>query len=224
MTKVSQSSAADDFDNAMTHTNNLVEGTKTGRGRPDSKETSMFVASVALAYAAWEAYIEDVAIEAVAILASTESGVPDRGIPDSVRRKIEGLEKSDGYSHWQLYVHPGWRHYWVDLVRTTAKGDTSSSKGDGLRQFGMNTADRSSVLKLFGTVGIDLSKAVEEEQWRNLDKLVDTRSEVVHTAKLETDFNKKNAVYFRDFVEYLTIAVDRYIGNEIERMTGSSPW
>lgn len=99
----------------------------------------MFVASVALTYAVWEAYVEDAAVEVSSFLADNID--PGR-VPASARSAIESVSSSA----WELTVHPGWREIWKSRVMALAKGDPS---GD---QFGMNTAGTKQIELLYSAV------------------------------------------------------------------------
>src|SRR5690625_4451637 len=71
-----------------------------GRGRPTKEQEHLYLSAVTFAYAVWESYAEDVAIELVKILAPS---LPSDSIPPQV---TQALADKDA---WQLAVHPGWR-------------------------------------------------------------------------------------------------------------------
>jgi hypothetical protein len=53
---------------------NVLSFAKTGAGKPSAKERSLFVASVALSYAVWENFVEDLAIEAAGFPLDADRG------------------------------------------------------------------------------------------------------------------------------------------------------
>lgn len=205
------SKALDDFHVSLQHTDNLMTGTKTGRGKPSNKEASMFVASVALSYAAWEAYVEDVAIECTESLANTTA---DDRVPDSAREAIEKGKPSA----WQLTVHPGWRALWVQGVKAMAKGDADAGR------FGMNTARVKQIATLFLPVGLDFVGAIDEPDRSALEELVSARGAVVHSASAPESFNKAAAKGYRDLVARMASAADEHLRQQIEKLTGTTPW
>src|SRR5690625_945937 len=95
-----------------------------GRGRPTKEQEHLYLSAVTFAYAVWESYAEDVAIELVKILAPS---LPSDSIPPQV---TQALADKDA---WQLAVHPGWRDLWIKEVENAAKG------GEGAG-YGINTA------------------------------------------------------------------------------------
>ncbi|MCS5507134.1 hypothetical protein [Curtobacterium flaccumfaciens] len=205
------SNSLKNFQVSLKHTDNLMAGTKTGPGKPSNQEASMFVASVALTYAAWEAYVEDVAIEATEFLAGA---VAEDRVPESARRAIEGEKPSA----WQLTVHPGWRTLWVQGVRALAKGDADAGR------FGMNTARVRQITTLFLPVGLDFIGAIEKTDRSALEKLVTARGSVVHSASTPSSFNKAAAKGYRDLVTRMADAADEHIRAQVEELTTKSPW
>lgn len=205
------SKALDEFQVSLQHTDNLMAGTKTGRGKPTNQEASMFVASVALTYAAWEAYVEDVAIEATEALAHATA--EDR-VPDSAR---EAIEKGKPTA-WQLTVHPGWRSLWLQGVKTLAKGDAEAGR------FGMNTARIKQITTLFLPVGLDFVGAIVKDDRSALEKLVTARGLVVHSASAPESFNKAAAKGYRDLVARMASAADEHLRRQVEELTGTTPW
>jgi hypothetical protein len=199
------------FKASLVHADNLIEGTKTGRGRPSGKEASMFVASVALAYAAWEAYVEDVAVEVSSFLADHADAAM---VPSSVRLEIE----KQSPTAWELTVHPGWKELWKARVQAQAKGDPDAGK------FGMNTARIKQVIILFKSVGLDFVSVIDPRDRSALEELVTARGAVVHSANTPVDFNKGVAKGYRDLVERVTKAVDESLRLQAEDLVGKSPW
>lgn len=205
------SDALDTFRTALKHADRLIAGTKTGPGKPSAQEGSMFVASVALTYAAWECYIEDVAIEVVTVLADE---VDSSKVPDSVRSALEKTKPST----WQLIVHPGWRELWKALVKAAAKGDEESAT------FGMNTARIHQIIRFYELVGLDPLQVLTKDEKSRLEALVTARSAVVHTATAPTDFKKAKATEYRELVDTVAAKVDEGLRAGAASLTGTSPW
>lgn len=207
------SAAYQTFETAIGHAQRLMEGTKTGRGKPSKQETTMFVAAVALSYAAWEAYVEDLAVELVAHMAAH---TPDAKVPDTVRKAIV---KHDN-SVWGLAISPGWREIWKTVVKLEAKG----SDDDG-PPFGMNTAKPSAVIKLFGLVGIgDPWQGLHTADKDAIHALVTDRGTVVHTAGTPENFNKNRAKRHLEHVERIVEAMDSSVAIKAQNVSGSRPW
>lgn len=171
----------------------------------------MFVASVALTYAAWESYVEDVAVEVTEILARS---IDESAVPAEVRKSIEETKPTT----WELAVHPGWRELWVRNVKSRAKGEPDSNK------FGMNTARVRQIILLFEPVGLDFVGILAADDKRLLEKLVTDRGEVVHSASTPDRFNKSTAQGYRDLVERMAVAADEHLRAQAEKALGGSPW
>lgn len=171
----------------------------------------MFVASVALSYGAWEAYVEDVAIEVTRFLAEK---VDPSNVPNSARVSIE----SGKPTAWELAVSPGWRHLWVSGVSRSAKGDEAANV------FGMNTAGTRQIVRLSEAVGLDLLEGVTKGDREAIDELVIARGKVVHTATPPDDFNKAKAREYRDLVLRVSGAVDSNLRSQCHSLTGEYPW
>lgn len=176
---------------------NVLSFAKATSGKPSAAEQSLFVASVALSYAVWENYVEELALETAQKLSSSID--PPR-VPDSVRDAI--LHRQPAPTAWDLNVHPGWRALWVDTVTVRAKGS------DNQRDFGLLTADVRGVRRLFELVGLDPFADTSEDVLEKLDKLVGERGQIVHTGKAPPNFRKRNATAWRTFVLSLVEQVD----------------
>lgn len=190
---------------------NVLSYAKTGAGQPGRKEQSLFLASTAMAYAVWENYVEQVAIELVEFLAER---TPPELVPDKPRQE---LSKKDA---WELAVHPGWRAMWVEMVRTRAVGSEY-----GATDYGLNTATASQVVKLFDYVGVAAFKDVDPGVTTRLDQLVRERGTIVHTAQAPSaTFRKADARGWRDFVNELYQGFDISLRDQGKHLVGSEPW
>jgi hypothetical protein len=190
---------------------NVLSFGKSGRGKPGRREESLFLSSTAMAYAVWENYVEQVAIELANFIASNiaEAAVPDRP-------KLE-LSKHDA---WELVVHPGWRVLWVEAVTTRALGSEV-----GTSDYGLNTAGSTQVKKLFDLVGVVAFDGLADAMTTRLDELVQHRGIIVHTAQPPTaDFRKADATGWRDFVHELYEAFDQSLQKQTKELVGKDPW
>jgi hypothetical protein len=184
---------------------------KSGVGKPSDQERSLFVASVALSYAVWENYVEEVAIEATRFL-STHCA--EGNVPDTVRDSIM-KSKPDA---WDLVVHPGWRDLWVQIVHARAKGNVAA------QDFGINAANEKNVRSLFDRVGVEPFGGASKADLTKLDRLVEQRGQIVHTGKAPPKFYKANALDWRSFVEKLALKVDQSVSAGAAGLIGGSPW
>lgn len=206
------STAYASFTTAVSHSHRLMQGTKQGRGKPTAQETSMFVAAVVLTYAAWEGYIEDVAVEVTEHLANN---TPPEDVPESTRKSIE----DSGPSQWEYSVHPGWIGLWTRCVGLYAKGSD-----DDKPPFGMNTANVKNVIALFQRVGLDPWRDVSKEDKSGIEELVRLRGNVAHTGGTPDDFKKALAQDHLARVERVVSAIDASVEKQAKRLTGHEPW
>lgn len=205
------SKSLENFAKSLVHADRLIEGTKPGRGRPTRKEASMFVASVALTYAAWEAYIEDVAIEVTDFIADH---IDASVVPTEVQSAIQSTTPTA----WELTIHPGWRELWKSRVRVLAKGNDSGTA------FGLNTAGVKQIERLFESTGVHPLRTATDADRKALGQLVQARGEVVHSASTPERFNKQSAKNYRDLVERLAQETDASLNNQARTLVGNTAW
>jgi hypothetical protein len=211
-TAVADSKALKDLRKGLGAVDDVLSYVKTTVGKPSKQEKSLFVASVALSYAMWENYVEEVAIEVTTFLGRE---IKEKDVPTTVR---DWIMKSNP-SPWDIAVHPGWRALWLADVERLAKGDSG-----GEAEFGMNTANEKNVKKLFERVGVDPFVGSSEDDLEKLGSLVKERGQIVHTGKAPNEFRKQNATDWRSFVEELGTKVDRAIADETQTLVGKHPW
>lgn len=171
----------------------------------------MFVASVALTYAAWEAFVEDIAVELSEFLADN---VSEAMVPEDVRKAIEDVKPTP----WELTIHPGWRELWKARVRARAKGDANAS------EYGMNSARVKQIILLFRTVGVDFFRDISQADKDMLEKLVTARGGVVHSASAPEDFKKSVAKGYRDLVEAMAVKATASLREQATTLVGTAPW
>jgi hypothetical protein len=189
---------------------NVLSYAKTGAGKPGKREQALFLASTAMAYAVWENYVEQVAIEVVEFI-SNEIKAAD--VPD---RPKQELAKRDA---WSLSVHPGWRALWVEIIRTRAVGDEDST------EFGLNTANVGQVTRLFDLIGLKAFDSVDPALTERLEQLVRDRGAIVHTGQAPAaGFRKADATGWREYVSQLYEAFDQSLQRQVLALVGSAPW
>lgn len=206
------SAARKNLISGMKSVDNVLSFAKTGQGKPSAAERSLFVASVALSYAVWENFAEDLAVESVTFVAQKLD--PAR-VPEAARKFIE----RNNTSPWQLAVHPGWRELWVERLREEAKG-----RVDEERSFGLLTADTKGVRRIFGYIGLDPFKGAEDSDTDSLDDLVRLRGEIVHTGQAPKGFLKSDATGSETVVKTVAESIDQSVGKQIQELVGQAPW
>lgn len=183
-------------------------------GPPPGPDRSLVLGAIALLYAAWEAYVELVAVEATAHLSTI---LEPANVPGSVRTALQA--ETDA---WDL-VGDGWRQAWRDLVERKALGT-------GTNDFGLNTAGPQQVLALYATVGLD---PFLEVSWQNMSNgavrqrvaaLVRDRGTIVHTAQTPAGVGLNSARTYRAFVERVIDRVDETLSAQALTLSGASPW
>lgn len=206
------SESAESFGTAIAHAQRLMKGTKEGRGKPTQQEISMFVASIALTYAAWEGYVEDVAVELTDFLA--ENATPEQ-VPQSARAAIE----SRNPTAWELVLDPKWSGLWRRQVTEYAKGTPGDKP-----PFGMNTANQANVTQLFKRVGVSPWENLDKEDVSGVDKLVRERGRVVHTAGAPDNFRKALATEHLDRIVRVVAVIDENLAKQAEDLLQQRPW
>lgn len=184
---------------------------KTTGGKPSAQERSLFVASVALSYAVWENYTEDLAVEAATFIANE---IDAAKVPEAAQAFVER-----DATPWELAVHPGWRTRWVDQLKLKAKGLEGSD-----RDYGLLTADTKGVKRIFGYAGLDPFEGFAEDQLDKINDLVKLRGTIVHTGKAPDSFYKADAVASRKLVKEVADEVDRVTREQVRGLVGKFPW
>lgn len=205
------SDALNSLSNGLGAVDNVLSFAKPTKGKPSNQERSLFVASVALSYAVWENFVEDLVIEATRFLAME---IDPASVPEPARRFVEHNTKA-----WDLSVHPGWRDLWIDRIKTRAKG-----REDEDEDFGLLTASAAKVKALFANSGLDPFAGVDDDLTAQLDDLVALRGEIVHTGQAPSDFYKANAISAKDTVQQLSVATDASIAEQVDELAGKRPW
>lgn len=204
----------------------MMTFSKGGQGKPSKDETTLFLGAVSFAYAVWENYVEEVAIELTRNLAD---GIAPERIPMASRAAIE-----QGATSWELSVHPGWRGLWVNRVTTITKGSE-----DGRAGWGLNSATFKNTEEVFETAGFgdalpkrltvkgratapkNVRASKGEVDVKNaLEQLIAVRGEAVHTATAPDHLRKGHVRWWLAFVEALFEETDRQAQREVDRLLG----
>lgn len=189
------------------------------QGNKHAQQLPLYLAAVTFSYAVWENYVEDLADELTQGLART---LHPSQIPEAARAAIE-----NGAALWDLAVDPGWRGLWTRKVRSLTKGSESE------RTWGLNTASKPNVDKLFEIVGISpvpnrlaapdpvgsgSSRKIPDriaiaddgtlDVRHALSQLITVRGEAVHTASTTSPLYKNQVLWWGNFVKALYEATD----------------
>lgn len=186
-------------------------------GPPPNRDRSLVLGATAVLYAAWEGYVEQLAMDAVSWLAPQ---IPLADVPAGVRATLEGL---DGVGAWD-FAGDGWRNLWIQAVRDRAVGDGSST-------FGLNTAGPRQVTDLYRLyVGynpftdVSWQNANTETVRRRLTLLVRERGTIVHTAQAPANYGINRFRNHRSFVERLADHFDARAFDQLSALGGGAPW
>ncbi|MGP5269699.1 hypothetical protein ACTXK0_04710 [Corynebacterium variabile] len=207
--------SADDADKGMQVPDGLMGFASDTRGKPPSDQEYLYISALTFAYAVWENYVEDLAVELVNVLSRE---IRPEKIPEKVYKGF--TKQADA---WSLLYNPGWKALWVDRVETAARGS-------GKRNYGMNTANKEQCDHLFSLIGIDPipvnikvantgrvlkpgnieSKGGSVEVEHLLSELILVRGEAVHTAKTTTVLKKREVLWWSNAIRTLYEETDRF--------------
>jgi hypothetical protein len=161
---------------------------------------------VVLTYAAWEVYVEDSMIETAESVAQSSAG------PDEVPATLRTFVASWCKDPWRL-AGDGWRKTIIEAV-------TERVRGDGVTNFGINTAGPKQVTELHrDLLGVELLK---DCKWQNMPNakvkselaaLVQVRGNIVHAGTTPGDLDLKGTRAWRDFVHRLARKLDSQLAD-----------
>lgn len=195
------------------------------RGKPSTNETTLFLGAASFAYAVWENYVEEVAVELTERLSAAIE--PER-IPAASRVEIEGSA-----SAWELSVHPGWRGLWVRRVVQMTKGGEGGRGG-----WGLNSATYENAERVFTVAGLTdvLPQRLEVKSGTKapenvkvavdgsvdvknaLRQLIDVRGEAVHTARAPEHLRKGHVTWWLKFVNSLYEETDSRARDAVDEL------
>ena len=176
-------------------------------------------AGVVLAYAAWEAYVEDACKEAAAVLINHLAD--STGLSAHVKAMLaeeNAPTKADPVKSWRL-ADGGWKQ---------AITEYASKRTDGLQQGGLNTARPHQVRELFWDV-LGLQDVTASWAWQNktppqavldLNNAVTLRGAIVHRGEAETSVTKKQCVDFCELAEKLVERTDLALNSHLMAACG----
>ena len=181
-------------------------------GAPPTASRSLVLGGAVLAYAAWEGYVERLAIEACTRLA-------DHLAPDQVEAAVKQKIKAEA---WEM-AGDGWRNVWKERVHLKAYGD-------GADKYGLNDANTAGVRSLFELLGFDPFDGVSWQHMNpvqvqaKLDTVYTVRCQIAHTAEAPDAFGINDARDFLDFVDRLAKLFDESVRTKVFAKTGVAPW
>ncbi|WP_405243823.1 HEPN domain-containing protein [Lentisalinibacter salinarum] len=186
-----------------------------GRGRKHNVEV-LHKSAIVLLVAAWEAYVEDIALHAAEFLARN-IGQPEH-LPRNIQHAIcENLRESTGLKPWQI-AGEGWRNVYLDRVKKRVD------------HFNAPTSDN--IRDLFHT-GLGMKDVTERWYWtkaprrnvvRRLDRLIDRRQDISHRVATAGPVNKKYVEHSIELIRKLSAVCSNHVRRHVEEITGDAPW
>jgi len=180
--------------------------TGQGKGKRGPQANVLNRSGIVLGCAAWEAYLEDVALEACDFLrkkAQSERAIPD-GIKASVVDVLREKKNDSNIKYWKLCDDRWWRSQIHEVVIGITKRfqNPSAEKADKLMG------------KCLGMRNISKSWG---KRAGKLDKFVDLRHEIAHGAAAKVVY-KKQVQGFRDLLLALGDMVDQQVAQRVEEL------
>jgi len=191
--------------------------TKPGPGRKHDVDV-LHKSAIVLIVACWEAFVEDLAEEALSVL--IQHATRHSVFPDDVLERV--ASKCGGKKAWDL-AGDGWRtvmrdHYLEVLAKTTGK---------------LNTPKTEQVNELFDKV-LGLKKVSSGWKWpgasaaqaaRRLDALVTLRGSIAHRVEATAQVRKKTVNDARKLVVRLAVTTHNQVNDWISARSGHGrPW
>lgn len=180
-------------------------------------DKSMYV----LVSALWEAYIEDVAAEALSLLAA-KCDSPDR-LPVSLRKEISRVLRDDKHelAAWSL-AGDGWRQLVTDRLDSYR----------GKREWTFNTPKSAQIDSFFREVvglpnlsrGWTLDDMPATTVATLLDLYLTTRGEIAHRPRRDTQIRKRQVKDFFNLVNRLVPLVDAQVAAFLHRAIDMPGW
>lgn len=208
---IKQTTAATSASSALKVVDNILSFVKDTKGKPSEKERALFAAAVVFTYGVWESFVEQLATEIAAHLATE---ISEHNVPDAIRVVLQKK------TAWELAVSPGWRALWQHHVRGEALGDDAE-------RHGMNTARHGNVKRLLALAGVteafsQLGAQVIPQHHNAkgatvetaIDALVTLRGEIAHTGKVPDALRKSQVNSWHVFVADLVDGLDKACRDE----------
>ncbi len=195
-----------------------IAGTERGR---KTEVQVLHKSAIVLLTACWESFIETIVADAFDIMLS--KAVSYDVFPNSViiRASKELRTDKDERKVWQL-AGDGWKRVLQDYKVGVFKKD--------LDYFHVPRADN--IDELFSkTIGLEkLSKKwtwkgqTNSDTLRTLSKLIDLRGEIAHKIIASSAIQKKDVIYYLNFINNLTTATSNAVNKYLYERLGHRPW
>lgn len=175
--------------------------------------------AIVLITAIWEAYCEDITSEAIEHI--VEESPNAEALSKEIRKSVAEELKRDNHelAVWGL-ADDGWR----SVLRTRL----TTMQAERARNW--NTPKAENAKNLFSrTLGIDISagwnwKGMSSQQaQKKLDNYVHLRGEIAHRGKAR-ECSKSHVEDFLNHVQRLVKNTGQYVSDQVERITGKTPW
>jgi RiboL-PSP-HEPN len=190
--------------------------TKPGPGRKHNVEV-LHKSGIVLLVACWEAFIEDLATNAIGAIA--QAAPNPSFIPVEVRERIAA--RLPGRRAWEL-AGDGWKNACRDHLKEVL-GRTVGA---------LNTPKTAQVDELFEKV-VGLKGLSTHWRWRGrpqsscrdlLDNLIVLRGSIAHRVTTATGVNKSNVLWAREFLFRLAVRSHNVVNRHVASLTGEEPW
>ena len=177
--------------------------------------------AVVLTCACWEAFIEDLCIEATKCLTELVNNSDE--IPQSLRVScFRGLNIKEAGEFWKVAVD-SWQQALIRNAESCAHGKKTGDHG-------FNTPSAENITELFKRT-IDLNDVTQNWRWqgitdakRNLKEFLDLRGQIVHRVSASAPVQLTDAEQRRGFIETLGEKTDESVRNHLLQITQRSPW
>ena len=190
--------------------------TSPGPGRKHNVEV-LHKSGIVLLVACWEAFVEDLASDALAAL--IEKARDHRVLPEDVQERIAG--RLQGKKAWDL-AGDGWKQ----ACRNNLKEVLARTTG------ALNTPKTAQVDELFEKV-IGIRKISGNWSWKGraatasqkaLDELIGLRGTIAHRVTTAQSVRKSDVQVGRDLLGCLAVTSHNAVGDYVLAKIGTTPW
>ena len=193
-----------------------TRATSPGPGRKHAVEI-LNKSGIVLLVACWEAFVEDLASNALEVL--IEKSKDHSVLPDEVLERIGS--KLQGKNAW-LLAGDGWKAACVNHLKDVLAKTTGS----------LNTPKAPQVDEIFEKV-LGLKEMSKRWSWkgrtaagskRDLAALVGLRGSIAHRVKATRHVRKKDVIDARDFISRLAVKSHNAVTSHLEERLNMKPW